>query len=127
MNTMSNTSPSAELIQIGGIGFMFEVRTTLKHNLISPDVLAFFEDVQESGEKTKDCAFPLPIVNTNLRQSIFNYIGMEWIVCSDGFFRKCPKVKCKIEYKSNIRDVCFIIDSTLADETIGGFLSLKLL
>lgn len=125
MNTRNNeTSSSNELVYIGDIGFMFEVNQSLKHNLMSPNVLAFFKGVQASEKVTEYCAFPSPISNTNLCQTYFQYIGDDWVVCSDSVFRKCPKVKCKIEYKSNIRDVFFMIDSTLNDETIAGMVSL---
>ncbi|WP_304967213.1 hypothetical protein [uncultured Muribaculum sp.] len=123
MSTRSKTS-STELLYIGGIGFMFEVNPSLKHNLISPDVLASFDGVKESEEVTEDCAFPLPISNTNLRQSIFQYIREEWTVCSDGIFRKCPKVKCRIEHNSNSKSAIFHIDKTLVYENIAGIVSL---
>lgn len=38
---------STTLRAIGGVGFMFEVSQTLKHNLICPDVLSFFDGVQK--------------------------------------------------------------------------------
>ena len=90
MNTRNNVVfSSTELVYIGGIGFMFEVSQTLKHNLISPDVLAFFDGVKESGDITEECAFPASIPLTNQRNSIFHNIGEEWIICYDGIFRKC--------------------------------------
>ena len=125
MNTRNNnTSSYTELVHIGGVGFMFEVNKSFKHNLISPDVLAFFAGVQESEEATKDCAFPLPISNTNSHQSIFQYIGDDWAVCSDGIFRKCQRVKCLIEYNSNIHTAVFHIDRTFVDGDIAGIISL---
>ena len=125
MNTRNNnTSSYTELEHIGGVGFMFEVNKSLKHNLISPDVLAFFDGVLESEEVTEECAFPLPISNTNSHQSIFQYIGDDWAVCSDGIFRKCQKVKCRIEYNSNTHIAVFHIDKALADGEIAGIISL---
>ncbi len=125
MNTRNNkTSSYTELVHIGGVGFMFGVNRSLKHNLISPAVLAFFDGVQESEEAIKDCAFPLPIFNTNLHKYIFQYLGDDWAVCYDGIFRKCPKVKCRIEYNSNIHTEVFNIDRTLADGKIAGIISL---
>ena len=113
-----------ELVHIGGIGFMFGVNQFLKNNLISHNVLAFFDGVQESEEATKDCAFPLPISNTNSHQSIFQSIGDDWAVCSDGIFRKCQKVRCRIEYNSNTHFAVFHIDKALADGKIAGIISL---
>ena len=125
MNTRNNnTSSYTELEHIGGVGFMFEVNKSLKHNLISPDVLAFFDGVLESEEVTEECAFPLPISNTNSHQSIFQHIGDDWAVCSDDKFRKCQKVKCRIEYNSNTHIAVFHIDKTLADREIAGIISL---
>lgn len=112
------------IISIADIGFMFEVSTTLKYNLISPDVLAFFDGVLESEEVNGDCAFPLAKPNTNLYQSIFQNVGCDWVVCSDGVFRKCPIVRCLINHNSIIRTEIFHIDRTICDENIAGFISL---
>ena len=103
MNTRSEL-PHTEPVYIG---FMFEVNHDLKYNLISPDVLAFFDGVQESEEITEDCAFPLPISNTNLRQSIFQNMGQEWAVCSDGIFRKCQVIQCNVEYRTITKSIVF--------------------
>ena len=124
MNTRTKDTLSAELVYIGGIGFMFEVNQFFKHNLISPDVFAFFDGVKESEEVTEDRAFPLPISNTNLNQSIFQYVGNDWVICSDNIFRKCQKIKCLIEYNSNIHIAVFHIDEALADGKIAGIISL---
>lgn len=124
MNTKNSTASSTELLHIGGIGFMFEVNQALKHNLISLNVLAFFDGVQESKEVTDDCAFPLAKPNTNLYQSIFQNVGCDWVVCSDGVFRKCPIVRCLINHNSIIRTEMFHIDRTICDENIAGFISL---
>lgn len=123
MNTKSEP-PYTELVHIGSIGFMFEVNHDLKYNLISTDVLAFFDGVQESEGVTEDRAFPLPISNTNLHQSIFQYVGDDWAVCYDGIFRKCQKIKCRIEYNSNTHTAVLYIDRTLVDRNISGMISL---
>ena len=124
MQKKTSSNNKAVLVYIGGLGFMFEVNPSLKHNLITPDILAFFDGVPESGDITENSAFSHAINKTNLCKSLFQDIGYDWVVCSDGVFRKCQKVKCKIEYKSNIRDVFFMIDSTLTGETIAGMVSL---
>lgn len=113
-----------ELVHIGGIGFMFEVNPNLKHNLISPDVLVFFDGVPESWEATEKCAFPHAIIQTNLRKSLFQYIGYDWVVCSDGIFRKCQKIKCCVELNSTIRTLVFNIDRTLVYKDIVGIISI---
>lgn len=126
MNTRNNKlSLDTELVYIGGIGFMFEVNQSFKHNLISPDVLTFFDGVPENGEVSKNCAFPFAKPYTNLRQSIFQHIGFDWVVCSDGIFRKCTTVKCIVEYRRIFDTVMFHVDSTICDENIAGIISLK--
>lgn len=123
MNTRSEL-PRTELVHIGDIGFLFEVNYAFKHNLISPDVLAFFDGMPESEEVTKDCAFPLPIPNTNILHSIFQYIGYGWTVCSDGIFRKCQKVKCLAEHNLITNTMIFHIDKTLVSGDIAGIIQL---
>lgn len=117
-------SSNTELLYIGCVGFMFEVNQSFKHNLISPDVLSFFDGVPKSGETIENCAFPHAINQTNLRKSLFQYIGDDWVVCYDGVFRKCPKIECLIEHNSIINTAIFHIDRTLTDETIAGIISL---
>lgn len=111
------------IISIAGIGFMFGVNQSLKHNLISPDVLAFFDDVLESEKTTKNCAFPLARPNTNLLQSIFQNVGFDWVVCSDGLFRKCPKVICQIVKNEDREITFFFIDSSLMKIYLAGIVN----
>ena len=49
MQKRTSSNNKTVLVYIGGIGFMLEVNPSLKHNLISPDILAFFDGVPESG------------------------------------------------------------------------------
>lgn len=124
MNTRTKNTLSAELVYIGGIGFMFEVNQSLKHNLISPDVLTYFDGVQESGEITKDCAFPLNKPNTNLLQSIFKYIGEDWVTCSDNVYRKCLKINCSALCYNQSSMMTFYIDESITEQGINGFIYL---
>lgn len=114
---------STTLITIGGVGFMFEVSHTLKHNLISPDVFAFFDRVKESGEVTEDCAFPTSIPLTNQRHSIFHNVGEDWIVCHDDVFRKCPKVECEVRQEDTAYIATFYIDRSLKRIEVLGVIS----
>ena len=114
---------STTLVTIGGVGFMFEVRQNLKQNLISPDVLTFFNGVHASGEVTEDCAFPASIPLTNQRLSIFHEIGDDWVVCSDGIFRKCAMTECEIRQNDTVHIIAFYIDSTLKKHNIVGVFS----
>ena len=123
MNTKSNASPSSELVQIGGIGFMFEVNQSLKHNLISPYVLAFFDGVPDSGETTEDCAFTSAISQTSLHESLFQYIGDDWTTCSDGIFRKCKVIECCVYHNGISKDLVFYIDSSSVNHDVAGVLS----
>ena len=111
------------LIYIGGIGFMFEVNPSLKHNLISPDVLAFFDGVPDSGETTENCAFTPAIPQTSLHESLFQYIGDDWTVCSDGIFRKCKVIKCNVSHNGISKDLVFYIDSSSVNNDMAGVLS----
>lgn len=124
MNTRNNVAfSSTELVYIGGIGFMFEVSQTLKHNLISPDVLSLFDGVKESGEVTDDCAFPHSIPNSNLCHSIFKYNGRAWAICSDGLFRKCTIIECEVKQNDTAHIATFYVDSTLNNKVILGIIS----
>lgn len=124
MNTRNNVAfSSTELVYIGGIGFMFEVSQTIKHNLISPDVLSFFDGVHNSGEVTDNCAFPHSIPNSNMRHSIFQYNGSDWAVCSDGVFRKCAIVECEVRRDDTAHIATFYVDSTLNNKDIVGVIS----
>lgn len=102
---------------------MFEVNKFLKHNLISPEVLAFFDGVLESGEVTKDCAFPLSITDTNIQPSLFQNFGYDWVVCSDGVFRKCQRVKSYIEYNGSIKTIVVYVDSSILGHNIAGIIT----
>jgi len=121
-NTKNNTS-SSELIHIGNIGFPFKVSQSLKHNLISPDVITFFDGVKESGEVTEDCAFSASIPLTNQRNLIFHNIGEEWIICYDGIFRKCPKVECEVIQDDRAYIATFYIDRSLKTIDVLGVIS----
>ena len=118
-----NTSTATELVHIGGIGFMFEVNPNLKHNLISPDVLAFFEEVSQSDEITKDCAFPLAKPNTKISSSLFQCVGYGKIVCFDGTSRICKKIRCKVEHHQIKKPMLFYLDNSLKGGNIVGFVT----
>jgi len=122
-NSPSLLNNSLEIIYIGDIGFMFEVGQTLKHNLISPDVLSFFGGVKESGEVTDDCAFPHSIPNSNLCHSIFQYNGRAWAICSDGVFRKCTIIECEVKQNDTVHIATFYVDSSLNNKDILGVIS----
>ena len=117
------TSSYTELVNIGGIGFMFEVNSDLKHNLISPDVLSFFDGVSESGYVTKDCAFPLAKSNTNISSSLFQCVGYEKIVCFDGTSRMCQRIRCKVEHHRMKNPMIFYLDTSLTDSNISGIIT----
>lgn len=123
MQKRTSSNNKIVLVYIGGIGFMFEVNQSLKHNLISPEVLAFFDDVLESGEVTKDCAFPLAISDTNIQPSLVQIFGYDWVVCSDGVFRKCQRVKSYIEYNGSIKTIVFYVDSSILGHNIAGIIT----
>lgn len=125
MNTRSkNISSETELLYIGGVGFMFEINNSIKHNLLNPDVLTFFKDVPESEKVTKGCAFPFAKPNTSLYQSVFQKIGSDWVVCSDGILRKCSTVSCVVESESGIKMLIFHIERNMTGNKMAGIISL---
>lgn len=123
MSTKSNTSTYTELVHIGGVGFMFEVNPNLKHNLISPDVITFFDGVPASEEVTIDCAFPLVESNTSILSLFFQYIGHEYVVCYDGVYRKCQRIRCKIKYNGMNKTSIFHLDDSLMSSNITGIIT----
>lgn len=118
-----NTSTCTELVHIGGVGFMFEVNTNLKHNLISPDVLTFFDGVPESEEVTKECAFPLAKPNTYISASLFQCVGYEKVICFDRISRICQKIRCKIEHHRMKSPMIFYVDNSLIERNIAGIVT----
>lgn len=111
---------ATKILKIADIGFLFEINSNIKYNLMSPDVLAFFDGVPESEEVTKDCAFPPSIPNTNIMHSIFLQVGHDWTECYDRVFRKCPIVKCNVKCEDLTCNVLFFIDSSLKCKDIMG-------
>ena len=111
-----------ELVYIGDIGFMFEVKHSLKYNLIGPAVLDFFEGVPENEEVTADCAFPPFIPHTNLRQSIFKEAGYDWAVCSDGLLRKCRVIHCTVMRHGANQTILFCVDNSLISSLSVGII-----
>ena len=102
---------------------MFEVSTTLKHNLISPDVLAFFDGVLESEEVNEDCAFPLSTSDKNIQSSLFQNLEYDWVICSDGVFRKCQSLKSYTEYNGSSKTIVFYVDSSIIGHNIAGIIT----
>lgn len=124
MSTKSkNSSTSTELVHIGGVGFIFEVNPNLKYNLISPDVLTFFDGVQESEEVTKKYAFPLTKPNTNISSSLFQCVGYEKIVCFDGTSRMCQRIRCIVEHQRMKCPMFFYLDNSLIRGNVSGIVT----
>lgn len=86
-------------------------------------LLAFFEGVSESDEITQDCAFPLAKPNTNLSSSLFQRIGYDTVVCHDGIFRKCQRIRCKIEYNGMNKTTIFHLDDSLMGSNMTGVIT----
>lgn len=124
MSTKSkNPSTSTELVHIGGVGFMFEVNPNLKHNLISPNVIAFFDDVPESEEVTKECAFPLSKPNSSISASLFQCVGYEKVICFDGISRMCQRIRCKIEHHRMKSPMILYLDNSLIGRNMAGIVT----
>ncbi|WP_239467440.1 hypothetical protein [Bacteroides caecigallinarum] len=122
-------------IQTKGIGFTFLLDKKMKHNLISPAFLAFFN----LGERQM---YALPIdnireVNTkpaydNLQpflpeyadsinfNNVFHYVGKKVGRCKDNKLRICKVFMLEFEYKGYTFSFLFLLDKSLKIPAILG-------
>ena len=123
-------------IQIKGIGFTFLLDKRIKHNLISPTFLAFFNlggrqmyslpenDIREVNTKpVYDNLQPfLPeyvdSINTN---DVFHYVGKKVGRCKDNKLKVCKVFMLKFEYEGCIFSFPFLLDKSLSVPAILGF------
>ena len=101
-------------IQVKGIGFTFLIDKRMKHNLISPAFLAFFNlgekqmyslsenNIREVNTKpVYDHLQPFlsEYVNSISTNDVFHYVGKKVGLCKDNKLKKCKAVKFKFEYE----------------------------
>ena len=120
-------------IQIKGIGFTFLLDKRIKHNLISPTFLAFFNlggrqmyslpenDIREVNTKpVYDNLQPfLPeyvdSINTN---DVFHYVGKKVGRCKDNKLKVCKVIMLGFEYEGCSFSFPFLLDKSLDEPAI---------
>lgn len=123
-------------IQVKGIGFTFLIDKRMKHNLISPAFLAFFN----LGERQM-YSFPIDNikeVNTNpvydnlqsylsyyVNSIIFHYVRKKVGRCKDNKLRICKVFMLEFEYEGCTFSFPFLLDKQLDKPAILGRKSLS--
>lgn len=116
------------LIQVKGIGFTFLIDKRMKHNLISPALLAFFnlgekqvysfpenETREVNTKSTCDSSLPfLPDhINAISFDDVFHYVGKKIGRCSDNKLRECKVFRLVFEYEGCSFSFSFLLDKNL--------------
>lgn len=135
-----NTEKDEIFIQVKGIGFTFLLDKKMKHNLISPAFLAFFNlrkrqmysllenNIGEVNTKpVYDNLQPfLPeyvdSINTN---DVFHYVGKKIGRCKDNKLRVCKAFMLGFEYEGCTYSFPFLLDKSLNKTAILGEVSLN--
>lgn len=128
------------LIQVKGIGFTFLIDKRMKHNLISPALLAFFnlrkgqmyslpiDNIREVNTKpTYNSSLPfLPdYVNAISFDDVFHYVGKKIGRCSDNKLRECKVFRLVFEYEECTFSFLFLLDKNLDKPALIGEESFK--
>lgn len=130
-----NTEKDEIFIQAKGIGFTFLLDKRMKHNLISPAFLAFFNFEQKRMYSLPDNN--IRDVNTkpaydNLQpffhdyvdsispNDVFHYVGKKVGKCKDNKLRVCKVFMLKFEYEGCTFSFPFLLDKSLKIPTILG-------
>lgn len=123
-------------IQIKGIGFTFLLDKRIKHNLISPTFLAFFNlggrqmySLPENniGKVNTKPAYDnlLPFlpdyVDSISTNDVFHYVGKKVGRCKDNKLRVCKVFKFEFEYEGYTFSFPFLLDKSLNVPAILGF------
>lgn len=135
-----NTEKDEIFIQVKGIGFTFLLDKQMKHNLISPAFLAFFNlgekqvyslpenDIREVNTKpVYDNLQPfLPgYVDSISTNDVFHYVGKKVGRCKDNKLRICKVFRFGFEYEGCTFSFPFLLDKNLDESAILGEESLK--
>ena len=123
-------------IHVKGIGFTFLVDKRMKHNLISPAFLAFFNlgekqkyslsenNIREVNTKPAyDSSLPfLPnYMNAICTNDVFHYVGKKVGRCKDNKLRVCKVFMLGFEYEGYTFSFPFLLDKNLNMPAILGF------
>ena len=135
-----NTEKDEIFIQIKGIGFTFLLDKRMKHNLISPAFLAFFNlgekqvyslpenDIREVNTKpVYDNLQPfLPeYVDSISTNDVFHYVGKKVGRCKDNKLRACKVFMLGFEHEECTFSFPFLLDKSLNEPAILGKESLN--
>ena len=127
-------------IQVKGIGFTFLIHKRMKHNLISPVFLAFFNlegkqmyslpenNIREVNTKpVYDNLQPfLPeYVDSISTNDVFHYVGKEVGRCKDNKLRVCKVFMLGFEHEGCTFSFPFLLDKSLNEPAILGKESLN--
>ena len=135
-----NTEKGEIFIHIKGIGFTFLLDKRMRHNLISPAFLAFFNleqkqmyslpenNIREVNTKLAynnlQPFFPdyVDSISTN---DVFHYVGKKVGKCNDNKLRICKAFMLGFEYEGYTFSVPFLLDKSLDKPAILGRESLN--
>lgn len=122
-------------IQVKGIGFTFLIDKRMKHNLISPAFLAFFNlgekqmyslsenNIREVNTKpVYDHLQPfLPeYVDSISSNDVFHYVGKKVGRCKDNKLRVCKVFMLGFEHEGCTFSFAFLLDKSLDEPAILG-------
>lgn len=122
-------------IKVKGIGFVFLIDKRMKHNLINPALLAFFDfgkrpmySLPESniGEVNTlpayDSLYPFSpeYVNSITFDDVLHYVGKKVGRCSDNKLRECKVFRLVFEYEECTFSFPFLLDKSLDKPAILG-------
>ena len=130
-----NTEKDEIFIQVKGIGFTFLLDKRMKHNLISPAFLAFFNLEQKqmysvpennirevNTNPVYDNLQPflpdyMDSINTN---DVFHYVGKKVGRCRDNKLKVCKVFMLGFEYEGCTFSFPFLLDKSLDEPAILG-------
>ena len=130
-----NTEKNEIFIQVKGIGFTFLIDKRMKHNLISPAFLAFFNlgekqmyslsenNIREVNTKPAyDNLQPfLPeYVDFISSNDVFHYVGKKVGRCKDNKLRACKVFMLGFEHEECTFSFPFLLDKSLDEPAILG-------
>lgn len=132
----TNTGKANEFfIQIKGVGFAALIDKRIKHNLISPALLAFFNLVERRmysfpmsniGEVNTKLTYDhfqpfLPdYVDSISTNDVFYYTGKKVGRCKDDKLRKCKVFRLEFEYEGHTFSFPFMLDKSLGGAVLLG-------
>lgn len=137
-----NTEENEIFIQVNNIGFTFFFDRRMKHNLVSPAFLAFFNfgkgrtflssensAKEVTAKSIVDNLHPFyPNYVDSIRcNNVFHYMGQKVGRCSDNKLRVCKMYRLGFEYEGYSFSFPFLLDRSLDKPAILGREALTLM